>query len=165
MSITLTGSARVAAVVAHPDDDLLVFYGTLRGWSDAGASVTVIVATHGANGVSVADQAAGITLTTVQRLAELRACYQDTGITVSSSSSRAAPATTAPATTAPPCPRCAPPSGSAVTTSSSPPATTSSCAWTRDRTWQTSSTPAEAPTPQARSPSPSNPPTARCATA
>ncbi|MEU8540889.1 PIG-L deacetylase family protein [Streptomyces sp. NPDC048717] len=82
MSITLTGSARVAAVVAHPDDDVLMFYGTLRAWSDAGATVTVVVATHGANGVSVADRAAGITLTTTQRLEELRACYQDTSIMV-----------------------------------------------------------------------------------
>ncbi|MFI9332144.1 PIG-L deacetylase family protein [Kitasatospora sp. NPDC052868] len=82
MSIALTANARVVAVVAHPDDDVLMFYGTLRAWSDAGASVTVIVATHGANGVSVADRAAGITLTTTQRLRELRACYQDTGITV-----------------------------------------------------------------------------------
>ncbi|MFG2821692.1 PIG-L deacetylase family protein [Kitasatospora sp. NPDC048365] len=82
MSIALTASARVVAVVAHPDDDLLMFYGTLRTWSDAGATVTVIVATHGANGVSVADRAAGITLNPTQRLVELGACYQDTGIAV-----------------------------------------------------------------------------------
>ncbi|MDH6130257.1 PIG-L family deacetylase [Kitasatospora sp. GP82] len=82
MSITLTSEARVVAVVAHPDDDALMFYGTLRLWRSTGATVTVLVATHGANGVSVADHAAGLRLTTTQRLTEIQTSYQDTGIAV-----------------------------------------------------------------------------------
>ncbi len=82
MSITLTSEARVVAVVAHPDDDALMFYGTLRTWRSTGAKVTVLVATNGANGVSVADHAAGIRLTDTQRLEEIRHSYGDTGIEV-----------------------------------------------------------------------------------
>ncbi|MFE0460418.1 PIG-L deacetylase family protein [Kitasatospora sp. NPDC058965] len=82
MSITLNSGARVVAVVAHPDDDALMFYGTLRTWRSCGASVTVLLVTHGVNGVSVADQATGLRLTTTQRLAEIEASYQDTGIAV-----------------------------------------------------------------------------------
>ncbi|MFJ9521849.1 PIG-L deacetylase family protein [Kitasatospora sp. NPDC101801] len=82
MSITLTSGAQVVAVVAHPDDDALMFYGTLRLWRSAGASVTVLVVTNGVNGVSVADQAAGVRLTATRRLKEIRLSYQDSGITV-----------------------------------------------------------------------------------
>ncbi|MEW1700812.1 PIG-L family deacetylase [Streptomyces sp. NPDC091278] len=71
---------RVVAVVAHPDDAELLCYGTLRRAAGAGATVTVVVVTHGANGVSLADAADGHRLGTDERAAEVRAAWDSTGI-------------------------------------------------------------------------------------
>lgn len=73
---------RVVAVVAHPDDAELLCYGTLRTYREAGAVVTVVVVTHGANGVSVADSGAGRQLAEDEREKEVTAAWQDTGIDV-----------------------------------------------------------------------------------
>ncbi|WP_307020681.1 PIG-L deacetylase family protein [Streptomyces canus] len=69
---------RVVAVVAHPDDAELMCYGTLRKARESGAVVSVVVVTHGANGVSVAD--AGRQLTEDEREKEVTAAWHDTGI-------------------------------------------------------------------------------------
>ncbi|MFE5142961.1 PIG-L deacetylase family protein [Streptomyces fagopyri] len=71
---------RVVAVVAHPDDAELLCYGTLRRAAEAGATVTVVVVTHGANGVSLADVADGRRLGTDERAEEVRAAWHSTGI-------------------------------------------------------------------------------------
>ncbi|MFE1839815.1 PIG-L deacetylase family protein [Streptomyces sviceus] len=73
---------RVVAVVAHPDDAELLCYGTLRRAREAGAMVSVVVVTHGANGVSVADADAGRQLTEGEREKEVTAAWHDTGIDV-----------------------------------------------------------------------------------
>ncbi|MGW6027412.1 PIG-L deacetylase family protein [Streptomyces sp. NPDC055099] len=70
----------VVALVAHPDDAELLCYGTLRRAAQAGAAVAVVVVTHGANGVSVAEAASGRRLGTDERAAEVRAAWRDTGI-------------------------------------------------------------------------------------
>ncbi|MFJ6809101.1 PIG-L deacetylase family protein [Streptomyces anulatus] len=70
----------MVAVVAHPDDAELLCYGTLRRAVAAGATVTVVVVTHGANGVSLADAADGRRLDTDERAKEVRAAWHDTGI-------------------------------------------------------------------------------------
>ncbi|WP_326614417.1 hypothetical protein OG949_39770 [Streptomyces scopuliridis] len=57
MTVTLTGHAQVVGVVARPDDAEITFYGARRCWRDAGATVTVVIATHGTNGVSRRDSA------------------------------------------------------------------------------------------------------------
>ncbi|MDX2824894.1 PIG-L family deacetylase [Streptomyces ipomoeae] len=78
-----SGSAeRVVAVVAHPDDAELLCYGTLRKAREAGAEVSVVVVTHGANGVSVADADAGRQLAEDEREKEVTAAWHDTGIDV-----------------------------------------------------------------------------------
>ena len=82
MTLTLAADARVVAVVAHPDDAEINFYGSLRCWRDAGATVTVLYATHGANGVSRRDSAAGQRLNPRQRPAESAQPFDATGITV-----------------------------------------------------------------------------------
>ncbi|MFD7644665.1 PIG-L deacetylase family protein [Kitasatospora sp. NPDC059795] len=71
---------RVVAVVAHPDDAELMFYGTLRRYRQRGASVTVVVTTTGINGISLADQRRGTSLTSRQRPAESAASYDGSGI-------------------------------------------------------------------------------------
>lgn len=71
---------RVVALVAHPDDAELMCYGTLRRAAAAGDSVTVVVVTHGANGVSVADAAAGHRLGTDERADEVRSAWASTGV-------------------------------------------------------------------------------------
>lgn len=71
---------KVVAVVAHPDDAELLCYGTLRRAAAAGATVTVVVVTHGANGVSLADAADGRRLGTDERAEEVRAAWHSTGI-------------------------------------------------------------------------------------
>ncbi|MBV6702762.1 PIG-L family deacetylase [Kitasatospora aureofaciens] len=80
MPALMSAQDRVVAVVAHPDDAELMFYGTLRAWHDAGAEVSVVVATHGAGGVSLADQAVGARLERGDRPAESAASYEGTGI-------------------------------------------------------------------------------------
>ncbi|MGF1427084.1 PIG-L deacetylase family protein [Kitasatospora sp. LaBMicrA B282] len=82
MPALMSPTDRVVAVVGHPDDAELMFYGTLRAWADAGADVTVFVATHGAAGISLADQAAGTQLAPGDRPAESAASYEGTGIAV-----------------------------------------------------------------------------------
>ncbi|MCX4783991.1 MULTISPECIES: PIG-L deacetylase family protein [unclassified Streptomyces] len=70
----------MVALVAHPDDAELLCYGTLRRAVGAGATVTVVVVTHGANGVSLADAADGRRLGTGERAEEVRAAWLSTGI-------------------------------------------------------------------------------------
>ncbi|WP_416975823.1 PIG-L deacetylase family protein [Streptomyces sp. 4F14] len=82
MPLLLSSKDRVVAVVAHPDDAELLFFGTLRRWRDAGATVTVLLVTDGTNGVSLADQAVGTTLDSTTRPAESVASYDGTGIGV-----------------------------------------------------------------------------------
>ncbi|MFE3205789.1 PIG-L deacetylase family protein [Embleya sp. NPDC059237] len=82
MTFTLSPHARVVAVVAHPDDAELMFYGTLRHWSDTGATVTVVVATHGTNGVLLHDRLAGVQLDPRTRPAENADSFQGTDIAV-----------------------------------------------------------------------------------
>lgn len=82
MTITLSPAARVVAVVAHPDDAEIMFYGSLRCWRHAGATVTVVAVTTGANGVSRRDKTAGRRLNPQHRPAELANSLQHTGITV-----------------------------------------------------------------------------------
>ncbi|MFF4859944.1 PIG-L deacetylase family protein [Streptomyces rubiginosohelvolus] len=76
----LPAGEHLVAVVAHPDDAELLCYGTLRRAARAGARVTVIVVTHGANGISVVDSAAGRRLTEEERTHEVRAAWAGTGI-------------------------------------------------------------------------------------
>lgn len=82
MTVTLSGYAQVVAVVAHPDDAEIMFYGSLRCWREAGATVTVVVATRGTNGVSRRDSVAGARLNPHERPAESARSFQGTGITV-----------------------------------------------------------------------------------
>ncbi len=82
MTVTLSGDAQVVAVVAHPDDAEIMFYGSLRRWRDAGATVTVVAATNGTNGVARRDSTAGRRLAAGRRPAESTRAFQDTGITV-----------------------------------------------------------------------------------
>ncbi|NYV72805.1 PIG-L family deacetylase [Streptomyces sp. UH6] len=70
----------MVAVVAHPDDAELLCYGTLRQARLAGAAATVVVVTHGANGVSVADADAGHRLDEDDRATEVRAAWTGTGV-------------------------------------------------------------------------------------
>ncbi|ELP61528.1 N-acetylglucosaminylphosphatidylinositol deacetylase [Streptomyces turgidiscabies Car8] len=72
----------MVAVVAHPDDAELLCYGTLRKARQAGAVVSVVVVTHGVNGVSVADADAGRQLTEDEREKEVTAAWNNTGIDV-----------------------------------------------------------------------------------
>ena len=72
----------VVAVVAHPDDPELLCYGTLRKAREAGAVVSVVIVTHGANDVSIADADAGRQLTEDEREREATAAWHDTGINV-----------------------------------------------------------------------------------
>lgn len=78
----LTPDDHLVAVVAHPDDAEMMAYGTLRRARQLGAAVTVVVATTGINGVSLADRDRGRQLTGEHRAAESTASYTDTGITV-----------------------------------------------------------------------------------
>jgi LmbE family N-acetylglucosaminyl deacetylase len=73
---------RVVAVVAHPDDAELLAYGTLLRYRQLGADVTVLMATHGAGGVSLADAARGIRLGEDARTREVRAAWAGTGVEV-----------------------------------------------------------------------------------
>ncbi|MEV6379032.1 PIG-L family deacetylase [Streptomyces sp. NPDC051773] len=73
---------RVVAVVAHPDDAELLCYGTLRKARAAGAVVSVVVVTHGVNGVSVADADGGRQLDEDEREKEVTEAWYDTGIDV-----------------------------------------------------------------------------------
>ncbi len=70
----------MVAVVAHPDDAELLCYGTLRRAAAAGAVVTVVVVTHGANGVGLTDAADGRRLGPHERAEEVRAAWHSTGI-------------------------------------------------------------------------------------
>jgi LmbE family N-acetylglucosaminyl deacetylase len=79
---SISSVEQVVAVVAHPDDAELLCYGTLRQAQAAGAVVSVVVVTHGANGVSVADADAGRRLTEDEREKELTAAWHGTGIDV-----------------------------------------------------------------------------------
>lgn len=80
MRLLMSPADRVVALVAHPDDAELLFFGTLRCWRRAGATVTVVVVTQGVHGVSVEDHAAGQRLQAGRRPAESAACYEGTGI-------------------------------------------------------------------------------------
>ncbi|MBX7551543.1 PIG-L family deacetylase [Streptomyces sp. tea 10] len=80
MPLCLSREDRVVAVVAHPDDAEILFFGTLRCWVDSGAEVTVVVVTHGVNGISLADRSAGMRLDAAERPAESAASYEGTGI-------------------------------------------------------------------------------------
>ncbi|MDV9194640.1 PIG-L deacetylase family protein [Streptomyces sp. Wh19] len=71
---------QVVAVVAHPDDAELLCYGTLRRAAQTGSIVTVVVVTHGANGISLADAADGRRISTDERAEEVRAAWHSTGI-------------------------------------------------------------------------------------
>ncbi|WP_239515969.1 MULTISPECIES: PIG-L deacetylase family protein [unclassified Streptomyces] len=79
------GDARehVVAVVAHPDDAELLCGGTLLRLRQAGARVSILTATHGANGVSVADSEAGRRLRPEDRAVESAAAWAGTGIELS----------------------------------------------------------------------------------
>ncbi|MEW2582923.1 PIG-L deacetylase family protein [Streptomyces virginiae] len=70
----------LVAVVAHPDDAELLCYGTLRLARQAGAAVTVVTVTHGANGVSIADADAGQRLGEDERAGEAREAWAGTGV-------------------------------------------------------------------------------------
>jgi N-acetylglucosamine malate deacetylase 1 len=70
----------IVAVVAHPDDAEMMAYGTLRRYRQAGAAVTVVVATTGINGVSLTDRGQGVRLASHERVAESAASYAGTGI-------------------------------------------------------------------------------------
>ncbi|WP_328912505.1 MULTISPECIES: PIG-L deacetylase family protein [unclassified Streptomyces] len=70
----------VVAVVAHPDDAELLAYGTLRRYHHLGAEVTVLIATRGANGVSLTDAARGVRLTEGTRTREVEAAWDGTGV-------------------------------------------------------------------------------------
>jgi LmbE family N-acetylglucosaminyl deacetylase/Ser/Thr protein kinase RdoA (MazF antagonist) len=82
VTVTLSGDAQVVAVVAHPDDAEIMFYGSLRRWRDAGATVTVMAATDGTNGVARCERTAGRRLAPRHRPAESTQAFQGTGITV-----------------------------------------------------------------------------------
>ncbi|MGP3684479.1 PIG-L deacetylase family protein [Streptomyces sp. IBSNAI002] len=73
----------VVAVVAHPDDAELLCGGTLLRLHQGGTRVSVLTATHGANGVSVADSAAGRRLSQEERVLESAAAWAGTGIELS----------------------------------------------------------------------------------
>lgn len=73
---------RVVAVVAHPDDAELLAYGTLRRFRKLGAHVTVLLATHGVNGVSVTDTARGVRLTADVRVREEQEAWDGTEVQV-----------------------------------------------------------------------------------
>ncbi|MFF2128698.1 PIG-L deacetylase family protein [Streptomyces olivochromogenes] len=73
---------RVAAVVAHPDDAELMAYGTLRRYLQLGAAVTVVMASSGTNGVSIADTARGLRLAAQARWHEVRQAWDGTGAEV-----------------------------------------------------------------------------------
>ncbi|MEU0030782.1 PIG-L family deacetylase [Streptomyces sp. NPDC006335] len=75
---------RVVAVVAHPDDAELMAYGTLRRYRQLGATVTVVMASHGVNGVSIADAARGLRLASHARWEEVRQAWDGTGAEVAS---------------------------------------------------------------------------------
>ncbi|MFD7505404.1 PIG-L deacetylase family protein [Streptomyces sp. NPDC059850] len=68
--------------MAHPDDAELLAYGTLRRYRQLGADVTVLMATHGANGVSLTDAARGVRLSEEERVHEVRLAWDDTGVEV-----------------------------------------------------------------------------------
>ncbi|MFD8963475.1 PIG-L deacetylase family protein [Streptomyces sp. NPDC059568] len=68
--------------MAHPDDAELLAYGTLRRYRQLGADVTVLMATHGANGVSLADMARGVRLTRDERVREVEAAWDGAGVKV-----------------------------------------------------------------------------------
>jgi LmbE family N-acetylglucosaminyl deacetylase len=72
----------IVAVVAHPDDAELMCFGTLLRRAREGAEVSVVIATHGAGGVSIADRAQGLRLDQRTRVAESVATYEGTGIAV-----------------------------------------------------------------------------------
>jgi LmbE family N-acetylglucosaminyl deacetylase len=80
MPLLLSPAERVVALVAHPDDAEILFFGTLRRWHEVGAEATVVVVTRGVHGISVADQATGVHLDTSDRLAESAASFEGTGI-------------------------------------------------------------------------------------
>jgi LmbE family N-acetylglucosaminyl deacetylase len=71
----------VIAVVAHPDDAELMFYGTLRSAREAGAAVAVTIVTAGENGVSQSD-APTRQITQGERIAETLGAFDGTGIDV-----------------------------------------------------------------------------------
>jgi N-acetylglucosamine malate deacetylase 1 len=73
---------RVVAVVAHPDDAELLAYGTLRRYRQLGAKVTVLMATVGVNGVSLADAVRGVRLAADARVQEVRAVWDATGVDI-----------------------------------------------------------------------------------
>lgn len=72
---------RIAAVVAHPDDAELMFYGTLLLAREAGAEVMVIVASDGEYGVSLAESD-HMSIAPNERVEETRNAYVGTGVTV-----------------------------------------------------------------------------------
>lgn len=79
----MSGSGeRVVAVVAHPDDAELLAYGTLRRYHQSGAVVTVLIATHGTGGISLADAARGAHIGAGERMEEAVAAWEGTGIHV-----------------------------------------------------------------------------------
>lgn len=73
----------VVAVVAHPDDAELLCGGTLLRLHKAGARVSILTATHGANGISVADATTGRHLSREERVLESATAWAGTGIQVS----------------------------------------------------------------------------------
>ncbi|MEU8889860.1 PIG-L family deacetylase [Streptomyces sp. NPDC048442] len=75
---------RVVAVVAHPDDAELLAYGTLRRYRKRGATVTVLMATDGARGISLADAERGIRLAPKERVHEVEGAWASTGVEVAS---------------------------------------------------------------------------------
>ncbi|MFJ9379265.1 PIG-L deacetylase family protein [Streptomyces sp. NPDC101455] len=79
---SISSGEQVVAVVAHPDDAELLCYGTLRTARAAGAVVSVVVVTCGANGVSITDAGAGRRLTEDEREKEVIEAWHGTGIDV-----------------------------------------------------------------------------------
>jgi LmbE family N-acetylglucosaminyl deacetylase len=79
--IDFTGM-NVVCVGTHPDDPELLCYGTLLYAAEQGAQVTVVIVSDGANGVSIADAAAGVRLDEAQRMTESTAAFAGTGIEV-----------------------------------------------------------------------------------
>ncbi|MFF1418965.1 PIG-L deacetylase family protein [Streptomyces sp. NPDC058280] len=77
-----TATERVVAVVAHPDDAELLAYGTLRRYRQLGADVSVLMATHGANGVSLSDVARRVRLNGDERVREVEAAWDGAGVKV-----------------------------------------------------------------------------------
>lgn len=70
----------VVAVVAHPDDAEMMFYGILRGMRARGARVVVLLVTHGERGVSIRDANDGGAIADGERLGEVTAAYLGTDI-------------------------------------------------------------------------------------